>query len=97
MKRLILLVLVVSLVLTGCANTSNNITGAAVGAPCECSDSDGLNPNTAGITIINSDGKTITRHDQCIANFVTEYYCEDCQLLSKNFRCENGCNEGACQ
>lgn len=97
MKRLILLVLAVSLVLAGCSNSGNEITGGAVGAPCECSDSDGLNPNTAGITIINSDGKKITRHDQCTANFVTEYYCEGCQIMTQNFRCENSCVEGACQ
>jgi hypothetical protein len=97
MKRLILLFFAVSLVLAGCSNSGNNITGAAVGAPCECSDSDGLNPNTAGITIMNSDGKKITRHDQCIANFVKEYYCEDSQIKTQNFRCENTCAEGACQ
>ena len=96
MKRLILLVLVVSLILTACSNSGNQITGAAVGVAGECSDSDGLNSNTAGTTILNSDGNLIKRHDLCTANFVTEYYCENNELKSQNFRCENGCAEGAC-
>ncbi len=99
MKRLILLVLLVSLVFAGCTKSDGmkSLTGAAVGVTSECSDSDGLNPNTAGTTILNSDGKTITRHDLCTANFVTEYYCEDNQLKTQNFRCENTCAEGACK
>ncbi|MEM4336620.1 MAG: hypothetical protein QXG86_01300 [Candidatus Woesearchaeota archaeon] len=57
-----------------------------------CVDSDGINISIRGNVTAN--GKTY--FDECAGPFLIEYICESGGLSNQNFRCEKGCNRGAC-
>ncbi|MFC1728315.1 hypothetical protein ACFLZ7_02520 [Nanoarchaeota archaeon] len=66
----------------------------------ECSDSDsGIDETTrGGITGAWIDGTSFDNTDDCLGFvYLIEYYCEDGQPRSQNFRCENECKNGICQ
>ena len=98
MKALSFLAVLLLIVLAGCSdNGMKKITGAATGIAGECSDSDGIDSAEAGEVVLETGSEVIKRHDLCIDVFLVEYYCEDTQIQTQNFRCVNGCEEGACK
>lgn len=74
------------------------VTGQNIAA--SCGDSDGGIDKTVkgGITGEWMDGTSFDEMDDCIGSvYLVEYYCEDGQPRSQNFRCETECFKGICQ
>ena len=80
---------------------SSNTTGYAVSKSVfSCSDSDGGDYSLIkGIVEYSLWGKYRNYSDTCIANnkSLVEYFCTSRNILgSKQYKCENGCSNGAC-
>ena len=95
---------VLTLTLNGCAKqeTAPATQPAAQAAPSQqspalvagCIDSDGGKDTTikGKVTVGNT-----SYVDKCADPFMIEYYCENDQAVTQNFRCDSGCDKGACQ
>jgi len=93
---------VLTLTISGCSKDTTDITGgpvanapAAVQADASgCVDSDGGKDTAVRgkVTAGNS-----SYMDKCADPFLVEYYCENGQAETQNFRCEKGCDSGACK
>jgi hypothetical protein len=59
-----------------------------------CIDSDGGKDTTVRGKV--SSGNT-SYMDKCADPFAIEYYCDNGQVAVQNFRCEKGCDNGACK
>ena len=59
-----------------------------------CIDSDGGKDTTVKgkVTVGNT-----SNMDKCADPFAIEYYCNNGQIATQNFRCQNGCDNGACK
>lgn len=58
----------------------------------KCEDSDGMDYLTKGFTTKNNNNKT----DSCEGDILSEYFCEDKNLMRSLVNCSYGCEDGAC-
>ena len=99
---LLAIAIVLTLTLSGCSGqkvgqeSSVPVVGAAThiqGSSQGCTDTDGGKELAAkGIAASGE----MSYADKCAGGFLIEYYCEDGKITSQNFRCEKGCEKGAC-
>lgn len=92
-KLLIISLIVLSLVLVGCKESS--ITGdVTVEEAIEgCKDSDGgINPDVKGMLYVG--GKDYA--DACVSGLLIEYYCDNGNKANQNIRCDIECSNGKC-
>ena len=105
---LVLLTIAVVLTLTfnGCSPVTtvqkSENTAAAANAtipqdlqpqPQACIDSDaGKDTTIRGKVAVGN----VSYMDKCSGPFLIEYYCENGNVVTQNFRCEKGCDNGAC-
>ena len=93
--------IVLTLTMSGCSADNSSVKETETPAQVEsstqitaqCTDSD-LGKDTSLKGKVSLGNQSFL--DKCVSNFVIEYYCEDGQALSQNFRCENNCDNGAC-
>lgn len=62
-----------------------------------CSDSDGSNFFTKGVTISIASGSSATHMDRCVtSDSIMEGSCANGKLVKTEKRCDKGCVDGAC-
>lgn len=85
--------IVLSLVLVGCKDTSLTGDVVASDAVIGCKDSDGgLDKAVKGIVSSGDD----ERADSCVSGLLIEYYCDGNNIANQNIRCANKCSNGKC-
>jgi hypothetical protein len=105
MIKIISIILLI-IVLAGCANTS--ISGSFVKEEAEkrdalkeklCYDSDdGDNIDITGTVSIKAGDSLFDYSDYCINKIsLMEYFCEDDTYKSNTYKCRNSCVNGACR
>ena len=103
---LVLLAIAAALVLSSCtkqetAEQKTTEQAAEETAPVEqspaqiagCMDSDGGDSSVKGKVTVGNTSYT----DKCAEPFLVEYLCENGAVATQNFRCERGCDKGACE
>ena len=103
---LLTIAIVLTLTFSGCApvatvQNSENASAAANAAASQdlqpqvqaCMDSDGGKDATVRGKVSLGN---VSYMDKCSGPFLIEYYCENGNAVTQNFRCEKGCDNGAC-
>jgi len=88
-------------VLSGRVSLIDIILGRATSnAATKCTDSDGgINYDMSGnVTRCVKSGKCTNYADSCVGSSgrLSERYCRGLNLAASNFKCPNGCSNGAC-
>lgn len=65
-------------------------------AGCDDSIDGGNNPYVKGITTVTYRGETTAYEDQCVDDYLKEYYCDGYEYRSYKKLCAYGCENGAC-
>src|SRR3989344_4190966 len=91
-----LLILIISAMLI---YNHQKINSFAVKKIPKCSDSDyGDEPFIKGIVTYESPFRTIIYRDKCInKNLLREYFCSKNSVKTKNYKCDNGCENASCK
>ncbi len=85
-------------VLSGRVSLFDILSGKAV-AKTTCTDSDsGINYNVSGTVTRCTKGKCLNYTDLCAGTSgrIAERYCKGTNLATINYKCLNGCSNGAC-
>ncbi|HLC98785.1 MAG TPA: DUF1565 domain-containing protein [Candidatus Nanoarchaeia archaeon] len=82
----------------GYANTTIDGRNEYIAFDCGCQDSDGADYYTKG-TVTSYDaqaGKYVTATDNCEYDTINEFVCEGNEGKETEYKCPNGCEDGAC-